>query len=239
MNINSLENEKVKYWVKLNGKSFRDKEGLFIVETPHLVNEALKNGIVEEIITLEKKNDFNNTYYVNENIMKKISNMKSIPKIIAVCKKLEEKSIGNKIIILDEIQDPGNLGTIIRSAVAFNYDTIILSNNSVDLYNDKVLRASEGMIFNINIIRRDIDEFILELKNNNYEIYGTKVDGGINISNIKSSNKFALIMGNEGNGVKQKYLELCNSYIYIPINDKCESLNVSVATSIILYELNK
>ena len=158
---------------------------------------------------------------------------------MGICKKIEEKEIGKKLVILDGVQDPGNLGTIIRSSVAFNIDTIILSKTCVDLYNSKVLRATQGMIFNINIIERDLEEIIPKLKENNYKVYGTKVNGGKSLKDIEKTDKFAIIMGNEGNGVKPEILDMCSDYIYIDMNKSCESLNVGVATSIILYELDK
>ena len=156
-----------------------------------------------------------------------------------MCKKVEEKEIGNKVLVLDDIQDPGNFGTIIRSAVAFNIDTIVVSNNTVDLYNSKVIRASQGMLFNINIIRRDLNVFVPELKKEGYQIYATKVNGGKSLKTIEKMEKFAIIMGNEGAGVSDNLMNLANEYLYIDMNSNCESLNVAVATSIILYELDK
>ena len=150
---------------------------------------------------------------------------------------LHQLKIGDRILILDGIQDPGNLGTIIRSSVAFNIDSIVLSKDSVDLYNSKVIRATQGMIFNINIIQKDLLEFIPLLKD--YKIYGTKVNGGKSLKNVEKVKKFAIIMGNEGQGVKKDILDMCSDYIYIDMNKSCESLNVGVATSIILYELDK
>ena len=158
---------------------------------------------------------------------------------MGVCEKKHDQIKGDHLLILDEIQDPGNLGTIIRSAVAFNIDTIILSKNTVDLYNEKVLRATQGLIFSINIVRADLPEAIIALKKQNFKIYATKVNGGKTLKNIEKPAKFAIIMGNEGNGVSNSLLELCDDYLYIPMNGKCESLNVGVATSIILYELDK
>ena len=159
--------------------------------------------------------------------------------IMSICKLLNNNNIGNKVLILDDIQDPGNLGTIIRSVVAFNFDTIILSKNTVDIYNSKVIRASQGLIFKTNIIIADLEDIILKLKSKNYNIIGTKVDNGVDIKDIQSSNSFALIMGNEGNGVSKNILDLCDSYAHINMNKDCESLNVGVATSIMLYELSK
>lgn len=237
----SIENKKIKNIKKLYSKKYRDEFNEFIIEGEHLVEEAYKKGILKELI-LEENIDYNldiEITYVSENVLKYISELTNPPKIMGICKKLEEGSIGNKIVILDNIQDPGNLGTIIRSCVAFNIDTLILSKNSVDIYNSKVLRATQGMIFNINIIVCDIENIINELKEKEYKIYGTKVNGGKSLKSVERCEKFAIIMGNEGNGVKSNILDLCSDYIYIDMNKNCESLNVGVATSIILYELDK
>lgn len=239
MEITSINNEKVKFWTKLNEKKFRDLNNLFLVEGDHLVSEALKHGIVKEIITTNNEKYDVDTYYVSDKVINKISKQKSGTNVIAVCEKLKEKKIGNKILILDNIQDPGNLGTIIRSAVAFNIDTIVLSLDTVDLYNDKVIRSSEGMMFNINIIKKDLNSFINELKSNDYEIIGTNVSKGKDINDINLKSKFAILMGNEGTGLKVELQELCDEFLYIKMNELCESLNVGVATSIILYEIAK
>ena len=197
------------------------------------------NKQIEEIYALEDYQcDLDvKVNYVTKEVLKYITDLET-PTIIGVAKKMEEKDIGDKLVILDDIQDPGNLGTIIRSSVAFNIDTIVLSNNSVDLYNDKVIRASQGMIFKINIIRKDIITFISKVKNE-YHIYGTKVNGGNSLKKIEKQKKFAIIMGNEGKGMSSELDNLCDEFIYIDMNKECESLNVGVATSIILYELDK
>ena len=236
----STENSKIKEIKKLYTKKYRDESNLFIVEGEHLVEEAHKNNMLEEALILEDYDyEYSNKNYVSLNVMKYISELDSVPKIIGICKKMNEKELGNKMLVLDEIQDPGNLGTIIRSGVAFNVDTIVLSKNSVDVYNPKVIRATQGMIFNINIIICDLESFIPELKNNGYKIYGTRVDNGKNIKNIEKIEKTCIIMGNEGKGVSKSILDMCDEYIYIDMNASCESLNVAVATSIILYELDK
>ena len=237
--ITSLENKKIKNLSKLLIKKYRDEEGKFLVEGEHLVEEAYKAGVLLEVI---KCDDYVREFHVNTTIVtydviKKLSYTQTPQKIIGVCKKIEEKEIGNKVLILEDLQDPGNLGTIIRSSVAFNVDTIIVSNNTVDIYNDKVLRSSEGMLFHINIIKRSIDTLIDELHENGYKLVGTKVDGGKNIKEVQLSGKFAVIMGNEGSGVSLSVLNKCDEYLYIPMNSICESLNVGVATSIILFEL--
>ena len=237
----SLNNEKIKEIKKLNIKKYREIENLFIVEGEHLVLEAYKKGVLKTLI-VEENTSFNldvETMIVTREVIKHITELETPQNIIGICNKLTEEKIGNKVLVLDDIQDPGNLGAIIRSAVAFNIDTIILSNNTVDLYNSKVVRASQGMLFNINIIRKDIKEIILNLKKENYKILATRVTSGKSLKSIVKTNKFAIIMGNEGNGVSKDILDISDEYLYIDINKNCESLNVAVATSIILYELDK
>ncbi len=240
MELESLDNKKVKEWTKLKDKKHRDESNTFIVEGLNLINEAYKNNnLVELIIEKGKVLPLDvETYYVTKEIIKKITSLDNPPTMLGVCTKKEEKELGNKILVLDNIQDPGNLGTIIRSACAFDVDTIVLSENSVDLYNPKVVRATQGMIFNINIIEKDLSNFIPLLKANDYKIYGTDVNGGINVKNLKEYGKCCIIMGNEGNGISDNIKKLCDKCIYISMNEKCESLNVGVATSIILYELD-
>lgn len=241
MLITSLDNNKVKEISKLYESKYRKEFNKFIVEGYHLVEEANKAGLLDEILILENKEiniDVNSTY-VSYGVMKKLTNLESVPDVIGICNIKESSISGNHILILDGIQDPGNLGTIIRSAVAFNIDTIILSNDTVDLYNTKVLRATQGMLFHINIVRLDLVDAIDELKEKEYKIYSTNVVNGINIRNIVLSNKYAIIVGNEGNGIKKEIDELSDEKIYIEMNSNCESLNVGVATGIILYEFNK
>ncbi len=239
MKIESLNNDKVKYWSKLYDKKFRDEENKFLIEGDHLVSEALTSGVLLEVITTTDANYPVTTYQVSEDIMKKISNQKSIPNVIGVCQKIKNEDINGRILVLDQIQDPGNLGTIIRSAKAFNFPNIILTNNSVDLYNEKVIRSSEGMIFDLNIVRQSLDETINYLKDNNYQVIGTDVNEGKLISDINIDDNVAIIIGNEGNGMCNKLKSICNCFINIPINSDCESLNAGVAASIIMYEINK
>lgn len=238
MNYTSVNNPKIKELKKLKEKKYRDQTNLFLVEGYHLVNEAYNSKILKEVIILENTDislDIPVSYATKE-VLATLSDTKTPQNIIGVCSKLEKKEQGNKIIILDDIQDPGNLGTIIRSAVAFNFDTIILSKNSVDLYNPKVIRSSQGMIFKINIMREELNSFVNNIKDE-YQILTTDVNEGKNIKTIEKRKKICIIMGNEGNGVSDELTNLAHEKIYIPISSNCESLNVGVATSILLYEL--
>lgn len=241
MKIESLQNNRVKEWSKLKEKKYRDQNSLFLIEGDHLLKEALNCNVVKEIIALnhtfeQKELPF---FEVTEEIMKKLSSQVTVPKVIAVCEKKNASKINGKVCLLDDIQDPGNLGTIIRSAVAFDIDTIVLSNHTVDIYNEKVIRASEGMIFRINMIRTDLEEIIKSLIADNYHIYGTEVKGGKLLNEITFNEKSAIIIGNEGNGMHEYLQKYCHELIYIPMNKKCESLNAGVSASIIFYEMKK
>ena len=243
MEITSVDNKKIKKYVSLKNRKNRIKEKLFLVEGMHLCMEASKAGILLDILLLKNsKLEFNydkEITYVTENVMKKLSSLTSIPNVIGVCKLLDNNIVkGDRLLLRDEVSDPGNLGTIIRSANAFNIDTIILSKTSVDIYNDKVLRASQGMIFKMNIVYSDLVDVINKLKKENYLILGTDVINGEDVRGIKF-NKFALVMGNEGRGVSKEVKSLCDKNLYIKMNKNCESLNVGVATSILLYEIDR
>ena len=244
MVITSLENEKIKKYKKLQKRKYREEYNEFIVEGMHLVLEAFKSGIVIELILEENEAiPLQCPYvYVTKEIMDKISTLDTPSTVMALCKKLPDRDIiGEKILILDEVQDPGNLGTIIRSAKAFNIDTIILSENTVDLYNPKVVRATQGMMFHLNIISRNINSILDVIRNMNIPIFGTSVDYGIDVSTLKKKDrlKYALVVGNEGNGIRSMTARQCDKNLYINMNEKVESLNVGVAASILLYELGK
>ena len=238
MLITSVNNDKIKELVKLKDKKYRDSNNLFFIEGYDIVLEAYKNNCIKELYVLDGTlvdMDVPVTY-VSYDVMKKISDMECVSEYYAVCNKKKELEIGNRIIILDGIQDPGNLGTIIRSAVAFNFDTVVISKNTVDLYNPKVIRSTKGMLFNMNIVVKDLENFIPKL--DDYVVYGTDVVDGENIRDIEVPSKVSLVIGNEGRGISDKIKKLCNKFIYIDMNNDCESLNASVAASILMYEVN-
>jgi TrmH family RNA methyltransferase len=241
MKIESVQNAKVKEWNKLKEKKYRDQTSRFIIEGDHLLKEALKYHQVIEIIALteEFKTEDLPFYEVSEEVMKKLSSYQSIPKVIAICKKNQEKEITGTVCLLDDIQDPGNLGTIIRSAVAFQIDTLILSEKTVDTYNEKVVSASEGMLFHLNILRGNIQNYCIQLQKQNYCIYGTNVQHGQNLKHIDFLKKSAIIIGNEGKGMNEYLQRYCDKLIYIPMESHCESLNAGVCASIIFYEMHQ
>ena len=237
--IESVNNENVKYFKKLREKKYIIENNEYIVEGEHLVEEAYKSGILKSVILKENtKNNYNVPFVrVSSRVMESISLHKSVPNIMGIVKLTFNKIInGKKIVLLDNVQDPGNAGTIIRSALAFNVDTIIFSKDSVSIYNDKLIRASEGTIFKMNIVVMDLLEAIKAVKNLNIPIYYADMDGNINLDEASISD-YALILGSEGQGVNESFRNLADGSIKIDMKKDVESLNVAVSGAIIMYKL--
>lgn len=238
--IESKENKKIKYIRHLRENKFMKEEKKFVVEGDHLVKEAKLSGVLLETYSTYERDYGVLNNVVSKNVMDYISALPSSTDVIGVCKFVDNKEeLGKRIIILDNVQDPGNIGTIIRSAKAFNVDTVVLGKGTVKKYNEKVIRSSQGMLFKVNIIEEDLKTFIPRLKDDGYLVYGTDVVAGKDVKNVNLEGKVALVLGNEGNGVSQDIKELVNDNLYIKINDDCESLNVAVAASILMYEMAK
>lgn len=221
--IESVNNDRVKELSKLNDKKYRKINNEFLAPGRHLVEEAIKKNIVKEIFLLDGEENIYNckVIYVSMNVMKKMLDLSTPPKEVALCKIINNDKIVGNTIILDDIRDPGNLGTIIRSAVAFNYQTIVLSRECVDVYNPKVVRASEGMLFNINIVIDDIVSVINRLKDNGYVIYSTDVVSGS--KPVHSNLNHAIVIGSEASGVKDIIKDISDYRVKLPMNSDCEA----------------
>jgi RNA methyltransferase, TrmH family len=246
--IQSSKNPQVKQWKKLLTKKERDKTNTFIVEGFHLVEEALKqNKVVLELIVSDgvdipqKWNvDSISITIVAEEVSKVLSDTESTQGIFAVCSQVEksmEISGAKTFLLLDGVQDPGNIGTMIRTADAAGIDMVVLGAGSGDPYNPKVLRSAQGSHFHLPIVRSDLQQTIELLKSKEIPIYGTALENGVEYTNVEPSSTFAVIVGNEGNGVSNEVLSETNQNLYIPIYGKSESLNVAVAAGILLYYL--
>lgn len=231
--ITSLENSKIKYLQKLLASKNRKKEQCFIVEGAHLVKEAKQAGLLIEAYALEDKEGY---IGITDSIMKKIVNTDTIISEIGLCKMPTSKKLSNRILILDGIQDPGNMGTLMRSACAFGFDTLLIGEGSCDIYNPKVIRSSQGAIFKLNFIFGSIKEWLPQFTG--YTIYGTDVRNGLTMDLVQKTSKIGLILGNEGNGISEEIQSLNLQNIYIPMQNT-ESLNVAIAGSILMYEFNK
>lgn len=227
--ISSIDNPRIKSLIKLKQSKYRKSEQMFIVEGAHLVSEARLAGVLIEAYSIEEKAGY---VQVSEGVMKKLCNTDTLIKEIALCRMLTKSELSDKILILDGVQDPGNMGSLMRSACAFGFDTLFIGTGSVDIYNDKVIRSSQGAIFKLNFQFGDVCDFVKGLP---HKVYGTNVINGIPLKEIKKEEKLAIILGNEGNGISKEVNALGLDNIFIPMRNT-ESLNVAVAGSIILYE---
>lgn len=235
--ITSPQNETMKSLMKLKQKKYRDETNTFLVEGFHLVEEARKYHKVLKIITTLNETYDEETIHVSDNVMNKLTFTKTPQPIMALCQKNNSNVIcenGKRYLLLDRVQDPGNVGTIMRTALAFGYDQIIMSPDCVDLYNDKVIRSTQGALFQMSVCVMELNEAILKLHKQDVEVYGTCLQNASSIDTYQTKEKMAFVMGNEGQGVSQDILDLCDNLVYIPIQS-IESLNVGVAAAITMY----
>lgn len=257
MTITSKDNELIKHIRKLKEKKYRDEYGEFIVEGVKMIEEAIheKADIKQIIICDDCKNQNMMTseqlydiakyecIYVNEKIFNLITEVTNPQGILAIIKKAEKNE--NKIdykenlfLILDNIQDPGNMGTILRTVDSLDMKQIIVSPGTTDCYNSKVVRSTMGAIFRVNIIERDLEKIIKEMQKHEIKVFATDLKTEKTIYNVDFK-KTAIIIGNEAKGVSENVLKLADDRIKIPMKGKTESLNAAVATGIILYEINR
>lgn len=250
INITSTSNETIKYFISLNDKKTRMNAKRFIVEGYHLVNEASKTNLLEAIISTDEKElkKINNVkrYLVNDAIINKIATTKNPQNILGIVKMLDHnitnlvpiiKENKTKLIMLDDVNDPGNLGTIIRTAAGLGYDGIIMSPNTVDLYNEKVIRSTQGVMFKIPIIKANLQEIIKLLKKEKVFCIGTALTNAKDVKHITKKDKFAICLGNEAKGISKEVLDNMDENVKIAMKNDVESLNVSIAAGIIMYEL--
>lgn len=241
--ITSVSNPKVKQWVKYHEKKYRDRDGLFLVEGEHLIQEAIQADLlVTLIVTKDCPYTFDFTkecYLVSDEIMKKLRTTVSMNTCLGVCKvKDQHVSLGDKVILLDDVQDPGNAGTIIRTAYSFGFDAVVFSGRSVDIYNEKVIRSTQGALFHMSVLKAHLPDIIRKLKADGSVVYATSLHDAKGLMNFKNQAKVALVFGNEGSGVSDAILELCDDRIFIEM-DRFESLNVAVAAGICCYAFRK
>lgn len=254
MIIESLQNNLIKKLVSLKQKKSRQKYKLFLVEGIRFIDEIPDNWEVEQYIvseSFEKKyldkikqlKSKSKVYTVKDSVFKSISDTDTPQGIIATCIQknfnMSDVICDNAfLIIADNLQDPGNLGTIIRTADAAGATGVLLSQNTVDLYNPKTLRATMGSIFHIPIIQNiDISETILDLKSNNITVIASSLKATTTPYLVNLKKSVAVIVGNEANGVDENILNKADVLVKLPLVGRAESLNVSVASGILLYEI--
>lgn len=242
--ITSAKNEKVKSWRKLHKRKGRKDANAFLIEGFHLIEEAWKsNEEIVEIIAEESVElpDWSKVYpveLVTEQVFQQITQTLTPQGIAAVvAMKQVDNNEAKNMILIDAVQDPGNLGTIIRTADAAGMDAVVLGRGTVDLYNDKVIRATQGSLFHIPIYEADLIEEIAEIRENGFEIWATSLDGAVPYNKVTVPKKTAIILGNEGAGVDKELIEMADKRVVIPIYGKAESLNVGTAAAVLMYHL--
>lgn len=252
--ITSKDNEIIKNIKRLKEKKFRIQEHKYLIEGIKLIEEAIaENADIDTIVVCEdciKNQELDskllyevakyNCIYVNERIFGLITDVKNPQGILAVIKKEEESQKINYdedlIVILDQVQDPGNLGTILRTVDSIGLKQIIVAQGSGDMFNPKVVRSTMGAIFRVKVIEsEDIQKTINEVKKHKFKIIATSLETNKSIYDVEYK-KSAIIIGNEANGVSKTLLDVSDELIKIPMIGKTESLNASVATGIVLYE---
>lgn len=246
--ITSVSNKKIKDIQKLKENKNIKKYGLYLIEGKHLVEEALEVKVVEEIIVSENFEEFSliETFKgeitrVSQNVMKTISDTITSQGIIAICKVVNKELEINKyskVLILDRVQDPGNLGTIIRTADAFAFDCIILGKGTTSLYGQKVIRSTQGSNFHIDCFDNvELVKLLDEMSEFNIFATSLKADKYIEqLNNI--SGKVAVVFGNEGAGVSEEILEKVSNLLKISMPGRAESLNVSIAAGIVMHYIS-
>lgn len=234
--IASKNNDYFKYLRSLKQNKFKKEHQAFLVYGDKLVEEALKAGIVKDLITTNEFID--NAILISQPLMDELQTTNNNFDIIAVCKMQEPTfSNSNKVLILEDVQDPDNVGTLIRSALAFGFNDCIMSDKTANIYNDKVIRASAGAVFHINYeITDNLYKRVNELKALNYNIFITDTNGNEDFSHNNQNS--ALVLSNEGSGVSLQMKQLADEIITIP-TENVESLNVAVAGAILMYEWSK
>lgn len=239
MIINSESNEKYKYLNKLKKKKYRKKFNSFIVESIKIVEQIPDDFECEFVFVNEDMKDYKTNFkkiVFSNRLFDKLSLLENPEGVSALLKIKKEKEISSdKILLLDHMQDPGNLGTIIRSAEAFSFKDIILVNNCVDLYNEKTIRASMGSIFRLNFLELNIDD----LKNfKDYKLILADMNGK-SVDYYKSCDKIILAIGNEANGISKSLRDLSNDFVSIKMDGKIESLNAAIAASILMNNFSQ
>lgn len=251
--ITSTQNSKVKKWKKLHTKRERNKTKTYIIEGFHLVEEAINFNkenilhilITEELMDSEEMNalDLKNLDIISitSNVADELAETETNQGIFAILNIKENTSFSEikaPFLMFDAVQDPGNVGTMIRTADAAGFQGVIFGEGTVDLYNAKTIRSAQGSHFHLEVFEGTLEDYIYHFKVQGAKVFGTALnEEAESYKNIDITGPFALIVGNEGAGMHKEILELVDQNIYIPMKGQSESLNVAIAASIMMFHL--
>lgn len=240
--VTSKDNELIKKCIDLQNKKYSRLENKCLVESIKLVKEVYEKGLVEVVLVTKQKLELVSNFkckieIIDDKLAKHISSTVTTDGVFAIAKLPNSNQVNyKKCLVLDRIQDPSNLGAIIRSACAFGFDTIF-TINSVYPFTPKAIRSSMGYVFNVNFIEVDYNKLEEIKSNNNIKFYAADMGGEI-IDDIQlGSENIALIIGNEGQGIDKDLRKIADEIVAIPMQNNVESLNASVSASIIMYFL--
>lgn len=241
MEITSLDNQQVKKVTSLHKKKYRDEYGEFFIEGLKTIREAIiYKQDIKSVFYCPQMIDYDlelPAIEVSREVLEKMADTLTPQGILAVCgvpdNKLEKR---NRLLFLDRVQDPGNVGTIIRTADAFGFDGVLLSEGCADVYSPKVVRSTMGSLFHIPIISGVSYD---ELKSLNIKVYSSTLDTENFLGNIKIQEPFVLVIGNEGQGISEKIKNITDEFVKINMEGNAESLNASIAAGILMYEFSQ
>ena len=250
--IQSKQNNRVKQWRKLHTSNDRQQQAAYLIEGVHLLEEAIaySQPIQQVMVTsdyyqqmpvelLEELAPY--LVMVSEDVARAISMTEQPQGVFAVVSIEREQTwrpTGKKYLLVDAVQDPGNVGTMIRTADAAGYDGVVLGKGTVDVYNDKVLRSTQGSLWHLEVVTLELETAIHALKQQGVPLYATALhQEALAYNELPASDKVALIVGNEGKGVSQTIIDSADKVVYIPMKGKAESLNVAIAAGILMFTL--
>ncbi|WP_339033778.1 RNA methyltransferase [Spiroplasma endosymbiont of Cantharis rufa] len=238
MKITSVNNSLIEEVLSYKETKVQKEQKKYIIEGIKMVDLAIQKEVVELLLVESKLFDnyknFKNVVEISDNVSKKLSDLKTSQGIYAICRIVKKQELDGNYLIIDGIQDPGNLGTLIRSAFAFDFRNIICSNDCVSFYHPKVLRATQSNHFDLNLLNEDLNNFIDNLKQKNIIVLGTLLKQKSDLLENMKNKRVALVLGNEGQGISKEISQKIDKNIIIKTNKELESLNVGVAGSILM-----
>jgi TrmH family RNA methyltransferase len=258
--LSSASNPRVKEWAKLLERKYRDREGKFLLEGVHLVKEALDAGWPLEVVAFDESTgvleEFEN--YIEGNLQGRPQWISVSPDIIAKCSETgtpqpifavaskrppqKEAIFGTSlglVAVLDGVQDPGNVGTIVRSAAASGATAVVLGKGTADLYNPKTIRATMGALFHVPVLEADLTELLPEAKRKGIAVAGTSLQASLSCYDYDFRRSVWLVFGSEGSGMSMPVSAMVDDNVIIPMTGRTESLNVAMAATILLFEAQR
>ncbi len=243
--ITSLKNPKVQQWKSLKDRKGRRETGCFLAEGRKMAEEALLSGFQVEALLVDEARlgeftlpDNMPVYALPEHVLAAVCDTKTPQGIAAVVKMQTNAAMGRKVVALDGVQDPGNVGTIIRTADAAGLEGIILSEQCADVFSPKTLRATMGSIFRMPLaVTGDLPGYLTSLRENGYSVISSQLDGDPFYQRQPVGEKFCLIIGNEGNGISDEVKATATHKVKLPMRGGAESLNAAIAAGIMMYDL--